>query len=327
MDYFLFDVQEGYCDYYASAMVVMLRSLGIPARLVVGYTPGEYIVPPMEAQAQTVPGKYLVLERNAHAWVEVYFPTYGWIQFEPTASEPLLTRPASMADLLPQTTVTPIADDLDEFDDLRNQRDPNACPTLPPLSSGLQRWFERNGLQLIVALGVLIAAIAGILFYRRRQAAFFGAADLIPRLFVWLGIWARRLPHPVARELHGDGARRRVRKQSARRRPRVVATRHSLCGAALRQAIARRGGNPHGLGRMASATTGSLEEMGDGVRRRRTERSATRISPAGEGRRTARLRRPQRLKLTAGVIHRRGILTRPDFEELLEGRDRVASGR
>ncbi len=194
VDYFLFDVQEGYCDYYASAMVVMLRSLGIPARFVVGYTPGDYIAPPIEGQV--VAGKYLVLERNAHAWVEVYFPTYGWIQFEPTASEPLLARPESMADLFPQTTVTPIPDDLNELNDLRNQRELDGPTPLPPASSGLARWFERNWPWLAVALGALIAAGAGALFYRRRQEAFFGAADLVPRLFVWLGIWARRLHIP-----------------------------------------------------------------------------------------------------------------------------------
>jgi len=84
VDYFLFDVREGYCDYYASAMAVMARAVGIPARVAAGYAQGEYN-PETEA--------YRVREKDAHAWVEVYFPRFGWVEFEPTAAEPLLVRP------------------------------------------------------------------------------------------------------------------------------------------------------------------------------------------------------------------------------------------
>jgi len=84
VDYFLFDVREGYCDYYASAMAVMARVVAIPARVAAGYGQGEYN-PDTEA--------YRVRENNAHAWVEIYFPRYGWVEFEPTASEPLIVRP------------------------------------------------------------------------------------------------------------------------------------------------------------------------------------------------------------------------------------------
>ena len=84
VDYFLFDIREGYCEYYASAMAVMARAVGIPARVAAGYGQGEYN-PDTEA--------YRVREKNAHAWVEVYFPRFGWVEFEPTAAEPLLVRP------------------------------------------------------------------------------------------------------------------------------------------------------------------------------------------------------------------------------------------
>lgn len=84
VDYFLFDVREGYCEYYASAMAVMARSIGIPARVAAGYSQGQY-------NPET--GAYRVRENNAHAWVEIYFPRYGWVEFEPTASEPLIVRP------------------------------------------------------------------------------------------------------------------------------------------------------------------------------------------------------------------------------------------
>ncbi len=84
VDYFLFDSLQGYCDYYASALAVMARSVGIPARLASGYTWGEH---PSES------GDYRVRESDAHTWVEVYFPRYGWVEFEPTASQPLIVRP------------------------------------------------------------------------------------------------------------------------------------------------------------------------------------------------------------------------------------------
>lgn len=192
VDYFLFDVQEGYCDYYASAMAVMLRSLGIPTRVVVGFTPGDY-TPPAQEDASAI-GTYRVLERNAHAWVEVYFPTYGWIQFEPTASEPLPTRPESLAGLLPETVPTPpFIDNLEELEDLRSQRDLTALPEVLSPSARAMRWLEGNWRALAVAVGLVTAAVVGWWLYRRRQAKFFGAAHLIPRLFLLLGVWADRL--------------------------------------------------------------------------------------------------------------------------------------
>jgi transglutaminase-like putative cysteine protease len=78
VDWFLFDLKEDFCEYFASSMVMMLREVGVPARLVEGFTSGTF---------DPTVGKYVVKQVNAHAWVEVYFPTYGWIEFEPTPSE------------------------------------------------------------------------------------------------------------------------------------------------------------------------------------------------------------------------------------------------
>jgi hypothetical protein len=78
VDYFLFDRQVGRCDHFASSMIVMLRSLGVPARIVTGLAPAQY--------DETASG-YLYRAQDAHAWVEVYFPEYGWVPFEPTPSE------------------------------------------------------------------------------------------------------------------------------------------------------------------------------------------------------------------------------------------------
>ncbi|MCC6188287.1 MAG: transglutaminase domain-containing protein, partial [Anaerolineales bacterium] len=84
IDYLLFTSRRGYCNYYASAEVMLLRSLGIPARLAVGFSQGEL-------DPRT--GVFHVLEQNAHAWPEVFFPGYGWVEFEPTTSEAPLVRP------------------------------------------------------------------------------------------------------------------------------------------------------------------------------------------------------------------------------------------
>ena len=83
VDFFLFDLQKGYCDYYASAMVVLSRAAGVPARLVTGYASGEY---------DLKSGRFLVTEADAHSWVEVYFPSVGWVPFEPTAGRPPINR-------------------------------------------------------------------------------------------------------------------------------------------------------------------------------------------------------------------------------------------
>lgn len=82
-DYFLFDLKRGYCDYYATAMVVLARASGIPARFVSGYAPGEYDFSNAE---------YVVRELHAHSWAEVYFPEIGWVEFEPTGNQPAIER-------------------------------------------------------------------------------------------------------------------------------------------------------------------------------------------------------------------------------------------
>ena len=75
LSYFLFKSHKGYCEFFATAMGDMLRSLGIPTRLVNGFGPGNY---------EQGSGQYVVRGEDAHTWVESYFPTYGWIPFEPT---------------------------------------------------------------------------------------------------------------------------------------------------------------------------------------------------------------------------------------------------
>ena len=80
VDDFLFESQEGWCEQIASSLVVMARVAGVPARLATGFAPGEY---------DGVGGRFVVRERDAHAWAEVWFPETGWVPFDPTAEVPL----------------------------------------------------------------------------------------------------------------------------------------------------------------------------------------------------------------------------------------------
>src|SRR6184192_452659 len=100
VDWFLFDVKTGYCEQFATAETLMLRSLGIPARLATGYSTGDY---------DPVLDQSIVRERDAHAWVEVWFPKDGWVPVDPSpgfAALPITQFPnhwagAGLARLIP----------------------------------------------------------------------------------------------------------------------------------------------------------------------------------------------------------------------------------
>ncbi|GAA0659274.1 transglutaminase TgpA family protein [Salarchaeum japonicum] len=98
---FAFEMDAGYCEYFATTMTAMLRTQGIPARYVVGYSTGE----------QTGEDEYTVRAMNAHAWVEVYFPDAGWVRFDPTpASERLAQEDQALRNQTGsgyETTTTP----------------------------------------------------------------------------------------------------------------------------------------------------------------------------------------------------------------------------
>ncbi|MBK1965892.1 transglutaminase domain-containing protein [Listeria ivanovii subsp. londoniensis] len=81
VDQFLFETQIGYCDNFSTSMVIMLRTLGIPARWAKGYTPGEG-----KKETRGDKATYTITNNNAHSWPEVFFPGTGWVPFEPTAT-------------------------------------------------------------------------------------------------------------------------------------------------------------------------------------------------------------------------------------------------
>ena len=139
VDYFLFDLQKGFCDYYASAMVVMARAVGLPARLAAGFQQQ----PPSAAGVQTV------RQIDAHSWAEVYFAGYGWVEFEPTAAfAPTAALAAPVAPDQPAPTFEP----------------PTPAAGLPPRA-------PRRQTPWLALLGLAALAIVAWQLWGRRLAA------------------------------------------------------------------------------------------------------------------------------------------------------------
>lgn len=162
LEWFLFEYKKGYCNYYASAEVMMLRTLGIPARLAVGYAEGEY-----EEQNAS----YIVKAKDSHAWPEVYFPDYGWIEFEPTSSITPIDRPLD-GPANPQDLSAGIGINLPT---------PLAAPT-PSVLANSGGNIDRNAALIRTLVGMIyILAIAGVI-----------------ALFFLVRKWANGLALPVA---------------------------------------------------------------------------------------------------------------------------------
>ncbi len=155
VDYFLFDAQEGYFDYHASAMAVMLRTLGVPARVATGYA-----IDPLYRQPDS--NIYGLTERNAYAWPEVYFPGVGWVEFNPTPSQPNIFRPGaplpasgSRDDFIDPDDLTPDEIPLGDLD--------NPPSTAPDLTAGggaggSSAW---PAIVTLAAVGAIAAALVG----------------------------------------------------------------------------------------------------------------------------------------------------------------------
>ena len=154
VDYLLFTSRRGYCNYYASAEVVLLRSLGIPARMAAGMAQGTL---------DPVTNVYHVLEQNAHAWPEVYFPRYGWIEFEPTVSEAPIVRPERLA--VPEDTGEDFNDEPDDAESLLDRDNPQ--PEIPADDSGSAPLTLQSVLSRIpwaAVGGVLVGLLVILLF-------------------------------------------------------------------------------------------------------------------------------------------------------------------
>jgi transglutaminase-like putative cysteine protease len=206
VDYFLFDLRRGYCDYFASAMVVMLRTQGVPARLVSGYAGGTL---------NPKTGRYEVRQNIAHTWPEVYFPGYGWQRFEPTPAS--YTAVPDRAETREQGQASALGTDVDS---LRRKNDPGLTDADALQREYLRRaganansgtvqdairqreaearrraWIQRGGVG--AGLGVMLLAILAFVWrgHDLRPAA--RAYDRILRMARWAGMPAEPSATPT----------------------------------------------------------------------------------------------------------------------------------
>jgi transglutaminase-like putative cysteine protease len=178
VDFFLFDPngKVGYCEYFASAMTVMARTLGLPARVVVGYAPGERIDT----------GIYQYRNFNAHAWTQIYFPGYGWQDFEATHSITPIVRLRGEGVVppinVPVSGVDPRTSGFFEGDEPGTI---SSLPSFQPVAGGFQPGDQppaaenRAGNAWIVALLIsLLLLVAGWRLVRgRRRFRFLAPGD------------------------------------------------------------------------------------------------------------------------------------------------------
>jgi transglutaminase-like putative cysteine protease len=160
LDWFLFDLQLGYCNYYASAEVILLRSAGIPARIAVGFAEGE---------RRPGTSTYVVRQEDAHAWPEVYFPGLGWVEFEPTASEAALVRPSGETQPASgrSSDEDPAIDFRDRLEDMLDLEAEEPQPTTYSGGEGPPR--RRLWVRWLVVLAAVLAVVALGRWWREHQ--------------------------------------------------------------------------------------------------------------------------------------------------------------
>ena len=189
VEFFLYEQRRGYCQNYATAMITMLRSLDVPARLVIGFAPSW----------DDDRGAWLVQGQQYHAWPEVYFPEYGWVEFEPTPARvqpgllflnqppggPVIAATVG-SDCSPEEELLGICGEdglldlslLDFEEDLLDATEEGSIDERPSSGFGLGGLF--SSVWALVALGVVMALVvpAGTLSYMGRRYARLGFPTL-----------------------------------------------------------------------------------------------------------------------------------------------------
>lgn len=166
--WFLFEEKRGFCNYYATAQVLMLRALGIPARIAVGYAEGEQ---------DPLNDSFTVRKRDSHAWPEVYFNDYGWVVFEPTVSQPAYILPAGL-DSAVDDTLSGGQQDIPLMDDPFEREDdlPDAFPEddvggLEETDGG--RFFRVNSTRLIWGMIIIFLMSLALIILILVRPSFF----------------------------------------------------------------------------------------------------------------------------------------------------------
>lgn len=183
VDRFLFEVKQGYCDYYSSSMAVLTRSIGLPTRWVKGYSSGTSPIPEeirelgilgqLGSEIDTDgAGTYTVRNSDAHSWVEVYFEGFGWIPFEPTSG-------FSLPNVFPEQTPPPV--------DLSTESDPVTLPEETKEAPSLTwLWLTLSGVAAAAVVAVSSFFIAKSDYWRawrtrmkKRQAVNFNQKIIV----------------------------------------------------------------------------------------------------------------------------------------------------
>jgi transglutaminase-like putative cysteine protease len=199
--YILFEGKEAYCNYYASSMVIMLRSQGIPARFVAGYAQGDW---------DEESSSYRVRSSNSHSWAEVFFPGYGWIQFEPTAALPPGDRPESSGNPGDAFASPSIADEERPlFQELgaEGQEDVESLGGLlgeENLSEGVGGVFGPANIIRIVIAAIILSLAAGVVFIggqmnKRVESNIEKSYGRLESWAPWLGVLIRPIHTPYER--------------------------------------------------------------------------------------------------------------------------------
>lgn len=186
VDWFLFKNKQGFCQYYASAEVLLLRSLGIPARYSVGYAQGE----PDETRTN-----FIVREKESHAWPEVYFPGIGWVEFEPTVVLSSISRESG------ENAVSLDRPSGEEEDAERiTSQDPGSVgapisekPTTKP---AIPTRPVRKMLPIYIGAGLFTSgALAGLIFLNRRRLKLipYWTKHQLSRRHLRIPLWLNRL--------------------------------------------------------------------------------------------------------------------------------------
>lgn len=160
LDAFLFDDRRGYCQHFSGAMALLLRMGGVPARVAVGFSPGE----------RRPDGEFVVRDYDAHSWVEAHFPRYGWITFDPTPSaSPAREQTADRAAALDRAAGDPAGD-------RPGERPSRGATGASPAQPGRPAWQWAAGALLLVAAAAAATALA--LRRRATRAPATGDPDL-----------------------------------------------------------------------------------------------------------------------------------------------------
>lgn len=176
--------KEGFCTFFASAMALMGRSLGMPTRIVSGYTNGTY-----DAKTQS----FIVKGTQAHSWTQVYFAQYGWINFEPTASFSEFFRPQNAGGAVSGVNTTPTAQASATPHDSRGQQ---AHTTTQPQTTARVSTLSHIGLGIFIALLILLLILGAVMmWWRSLFRSYTPTAASFARLIL-LGVWAGAPPRP-----------------------------------------------------------------------------------------------------------------------------------